>query len=157
MAAAAEGISAETVRRWRQRYPAFAAQVEQARASCTVHLLRCLNKAALAGNWKAVAWLLERTRPASYGPPPRRVGLDVGLSVPDFSEMSDADLEAYAVKLGGPTALGLSGPGVTPLISLPAPQHSNTPGGRWPEEPDAMHPTPAGTHRAGRLRWRGYR
>jgi hypothetical protein len=34
------------------------------------------------------------------------------------------------------------------------------PGGgrcRWPEEPDAKHPTPAGTHRAGRLRWRGHR
>ena len=68
MAAAAEGVSAETVRRWRQRYPAFAAQVEQARASCTVQLLSCLNKAALGGNWKAAAWLLERTSPASYGP-----------------------------------------------------------------------------------------
>jgi hypothetical protein len=129
MAAAAEGVSTETVRRWRQRYPAFAAQVEQARASCVVRLLGCLNKAALGGNWKAAAWLLERTRPASYGPPPRRVGLDVGMSVPDFSQMSDADLEAYVVKLGGPAALGLSASAVTPLTSLPTPQHPTTPGG----------------------------
>jgi hypothetical protein len=113
MAAAAEGVSAETVRRWRQRYPAFAAQVEQARASCTVHLLSYLNKAALGGNWKAGAWLLERTRPERYGPPPRRVGLDVGMSVPDFSQMSDADLEACVVKLGSRAALGLSAPAVT--------------------------------------------
>ena len=119
MAAAAEGVSAETVRRWRQRYPAFAAQVEQARASCTVHLLRCLNKAALAGNWRAAAWLLERTRPANYGPAPRRVGLDVGMSARDFSQMSDADLEAYVVKLGGPAALGLSAPAVTGDTTTP--------------------------------------
>jgi hypothetical protein len=42
----------------------------------------------------------------------------------------------------------------------PAYQWPHRPGGgrcRWPEEPDAMHPTPAGTHRAGRLRWRGCR
>ena len=43
--------------------------------------------------------------------------------------MSDADLEAYVVKLGGPAALGLSGPAVTPLTSLPAPQHPTAPGG----------------------------
>jgi hypothetical protein len=129
MAAAVEGVSAETVRRWRQRYAAFAAQVEQARASCTVHRLRCLNKAALAGNWKAAAWLLERTRPECYGPAPRRVGLHVGMSVPDVSQMSDADLEAYAVQLGGPAASGLSGPAVTSPTSLPTPQHPITPGG----------------------------
>jgi hypothetical protein len=51
------------------------------------------------------------------------------MSVPDFSQMSDADLEAYVVKLGGPAALGLSAPEVTPPTSLPAPQHPITPDG----------------------------
>ena len=88
-------------------------------------LLRHVNRAA-EKDWKAAAWLLERLHPEHYGPPPRRLALDVEMSVPDFSRMSDADLEAYVVKLGGPAALGLSGPAVTPLTSLPAPQHRPT-------------------------------
>jgi hypothetical protein len=105
-----------TVRQWLVRYPEFAAEVEQAQARCAVQLLGYLNRAAAQGTWKAAAWLLERTRPASYGPPPRRVGLDVGMSVPDFSQMPDADLEAYVVKLGGPAALGLSDPAASPSL-----------------------------------------
>ena len=119
VAAQAEGVSVATVRQWLVRYPEFAAEVEQARGRCVVQLLGYLNRAAAQGNWKAAAWLLERTSPASYGPPPRRVGLDVGMSVPDFSQMSDADLEAYVVKLGGPAALGLSAPAVTGDTTTP--------------------------------------
>jgi hypothetical protein len=94
-----------------------------------VQLLGYLNRAAAQGNWKAAAWLLERTHPQDYGPPARRLALDVGMSVPDFSQMSDADLEAYVVKLGGPAALGLSDPAVTSLAFLSAPQHPTPPGG----------------------------
>jgi hypothetical protein len=61
--------------------------------------------------------------PRALRPPPRRLALDVEVSVPDFSQMSDADLEAYVVQLGGPAALSLSAPAVTPPTSLPAPQH----------------------------------
>ena len=127
-AAQAEGIAPDTIRRWLRRYPAFAAEVDQARAQCVVKLLRHVNRAA-EKDWKAAAWLVERLHPENYGRLPQRVALDFGMSVPDFSQMSDADLEAYVVQLGGPAALGLSAPAMTPLTSVAAPQHPTTPGG----------------------------
>ena len=59
--------------------------------------------------------------PESYGPPPRRVALGVEMSVPNFSQMSDQDLETLIVKLGGPAALGLTTPAATRLSALPTP------------------------------------
>ena len=74
-AAQAEGIAPDTLRRWLRRYPAFAAEVDQARAQCVVKLLRHVNRAA-EKDWKAAAWFLERlhsehTDPAASSGPGR--------------------------------------------------------------------------------------
>jgi hypothetical protein len=65
-AAQAEGIVPDTIRRWLRRYPAFAAEVDQARAHCVAKLLHRVNCAA-EKDWRAAAWLLERLHPESYG------------------------------------------------------------------------------------------
>ena len=45
-AAAAEGLSPDTVRRWIARYPEFRDQIMQAQGMCVVRLLSYLNRAA---------------------------------------------------------------------------------------------------------------
>jgi hypothetical protein len=99
VAAQAEGVSVATVRQWLMRYPAFAAEVEQAQARCAVQLLGYLNRAAAQGNWRAAAWLLERIAPQRYGPPTRRIGLCVEEDDPDVSQMSDEELVALLARL----------------------------------------------------------
>lgn len=66
-AAAAGGISDDTLARWRKRNAGFAADVQRVEAEVLKNALTCINSAAAAGNWHAAAWLLARRYPEDYG------------------------------------------------------------------------------------------
>ncbi len=94
-----------------QPYVEFAEAVEKARASAVVFNLALIRQAALAGNWKAAAWWLERTRPGQYG---RQLRVDAnvkgskGPEAVDLSALDDDELELYEeltakIKEGAPT------------------------------------------------------
>jgi hypothetical protein len=79
-------------------YVEFAEAVEKARASAVVYNLALIRQAAAAGNWKAAAWWLERTRPGQYG---RQLRVDAnvkgkpssGLESVDLSVLEDDEVE----------------------------------------------------------------
>jgi hypothetical protein len=59
-AALSAGICVETFREWQNRYPEFAAQVEQARAKCIVaHMSHMKSVASRDGLWTPSTWVLE--------------------------------------------------------------------------------------------------
>ena len=68
LAAAARyvGCSVLTIQREARRNPEFRAKIRQRRMSAEMGPLHTLHLAA-AGNWRAAAWLLERTQPQHYG------------------------------------------------------------------------------------------
>jgi hypothetical protein len=64
------GISASTASRWFREDEDFAAQVEQARSQFLASRLDLIQQAETASgraDWRAHAWLLERTFPDEYG------------------------------------------------------------------------------------------
>lgn len=63
-AAACGGVSADTLARWRRRYPAFGDAATRAQATAEVHLLA---QVSAAKDWRAAAWWLERRYPERYG------------------------------------------------------------------------------------------
>ena len=104
------GISFETFRTWRARYPAFLEAIKAAEGQATVHWLAAIEKAAREGNWQAAAWKLERRYPDRYG---RKERVDVKVTVRqeierlvldgviDASDAEAAIAEAEALVRGG--------------------------------------------------------
>jgi len=78
-AAAAAGISHETVCQWQRQFPEFSDAVQLALAKAEVALVRLIRRAAAKGNWKASAWLLERRYPERWG---RRDRLHAQITTP---------------------------------------------------------------------------
>jgi hypothetical protein len=73
MAAAAGGISKQTLKNWRHRAAAgeepflsFFARLEKAEACGAVAALSCIQEAAAKGTWQAAAWMLERRYPKQF-------------------------------------------------------------------------------------------
>lgn len=60
------GIGPSTLHEWRRDTPAFAAQVDQAIADSEAILLAKLQSYG-TGDWRSVAWMLERRFPELYG------------------------------------------------------------------------------------------
>lgn len=97
MAAAAAGVSEDTLSRWRKAGPDLEAEMLQAEAAGAVRALGVIQSAAASGTWQAAAWLLERRYPGEYG---RRVPkVDEAPDV--IRSMLDASLERMN-KLYGP-------------------------------------------------------
>lgn len=67
MAAAAAGVSEDTLARWRKADADLQADIETAEARGAVRALEVIQAAAAAGTWQAAAWMLERRYPADYG------------------------------------------------------------------------------------------
>lgn len=108
-AAAAEGITPETLRLWRRRgerdpegpYGRLAAEGAKAHARFLGAAERCVNKAIAEGDVKAAQWKLERQLPDEYGPRQTTSlevsgGLDVGAV--DMDEVTEALRELRATR-----------------------------------------------------------
>ena len=67
MAAAAAGVSEDTLSRWRKTRPGLQAEMDQAEAQGAVKALEQIRAAAQGGAWQAAAWMLERRYPNEYG------------------------------------------------------------------------------------------
>ena len=66
-AAAAAGISNETLRVWRDKRPEFAAAIARAESELRRVCLARIEKAAAAGTWRASLAILERRFPHDFG------------------------------------------------------------------------------------------
>lgn len=73
-AAEAAGVSADAAKEWvakglagDKRYESFALEVRKLRAEDSLRLQSIVTRAAVAGDWKAATWSLERKYPKQYG------------------------------------------------------------------------------------------
>lgn len=66
-AAAAAGISYDTLNDWMRDDLQFRQQVKEAEGVAAVAALRQIQRAAKSGAWQAAAWILERRYPQEYG------------------------------------------------------------------------------------------
>jgi hypothetical protein len=72
-AAQAGGVNASTLYRWRMNDPEFDLRVQRARAVFLHRQIARIDDAA-SGDWRAAAWMLERSDPGNWG---KRVEIDV--------------------------------------------------------------------------------
>jgi hypothetical protein len=79
MAAAAAGISHESVCQWQRQFPEFSERVQLAIAKAEIALVRSIRRTAAKGTWQAAAWLLERRDPERWG---RRDRLHAQITTP---------------------------------------------------------------------------
>lgn len=127
-AAAKNGIAPRTAEDWIQRgeqgkkpYDDFARKVAEARAHFVTQAVRMIK--AGAPNWKALAWLLERTRPRQFG---TLVRVHVDEELQEFLERAkkqfDADVyeQILACAAG---ELGRAGAGEAPSEASAEPVH----------------------------------
>src|SRR4051812_3475422 len=64
-AAAVCGVSERSVHSWISKYPSFAAAIFRARGLAKTSLVAVIRKAA-PNDWRAAAWILERSWPNEY-------------------------------------------------------------------------------------------
>lgn len=97
VAATAAGISESTLFNWKNQYPEFADQVEQAQAESCVFYLEIIRKAAET-NWQAAAWFLERRFPDDFGRPAVQKTVHVNVTPADIARMTDQELDDLIAK-----------------------------------------------------------
>jgi transposase len=66
-AAAVAGVHYDTLRVWRNTFPAFSGALEKAEASGVLSRLARIQAAGRDGAWQADAWWLERKYPEQWG------------------------------------------------------------------------------------------
>jgi hypothetical protein len=76
LACMAAGINVDTFMKWRQKDPAFDAEVEQAAAQPAVKLFKTIREQA-PETWQAGAWSLERRYPEMFARPEAQLQLNV--------------------------------------------------------------------------------
>jgi len=90
-AAAYAGVSVLTIRRWCQRYADFGRQLEEAEGHAVAANMERIRQAALNGDWRASAWILERRWPEDYGAR-QRVDQTITVDVRKAAEKAAAEL-----------------------------------------------------------------
>ena len=85
-ASASVGISYDTLAEWRNRDPKFAEALEIARLASVEERWLKIQQAAedtekLRGDWKALAWCLERSHPESFARPEIQLGVAIQNNV----------------------------------------------------------------------------
>jgi hypothetical protein len=92
----AAGVTHQTIARWAERVPSFAAQLDQAEAEGQQLLLKIVVAAAaknLPNTWQAAAWLLERRWPNDFGQKSRLdVSIDLQAEIHDLAERKGLDV-----------------------------------------------------------------
>ena len=95
-AAAANGISEDTLQRWRSD-PGLALRIDQAQAEALRACEQTIHRAATEGNWKAALAYASRRSPDEWGDPHRALRLEAGPNagplriVLDLGEPTGAD------------------------------------------------------------------
>jgi hypothetical protein len=76
LACSRAGVSHEFFLQWRQDDPEFESLVAQACSVSVEHNLQVVRRAAANGDWKAAAWMLERSHPKMFSRPEVQVQLN---------------------------------------------------------------------------------
>lgn len=92
LAAAACGVSEDTLARWRKAHPGLQADMDQAEAQGAVQALAVIKQAAASGTWQAAAWLLERRYPLEFGRTTPQVREEATQTTPLTDPVADARL-----------------------------------------------------------------
>jgi hypothetical protein len=96
LAARAGGVSRSTLQVWIARGGDFADEVAAAEARWELGALGRITRAGVEGDWRALTWLLARTRPEVYGNNAQlRVEvepLDGAAALGDLSKLSEREL-----------------------------------------------------------------
>lgn len=94
-AAEAAGVSRKTLEGWiaageagREPYAAWVRELRAVEATIEEISLRTINA---SGDWRAVAWFLERRWPRRWGSEPFRLKLQEQNALPDFKTLSPAE------------------------------------------------------------------
>jgi len=85
------GIDETTLHRWRRRYAHFASQLQEAEGHAAAANMARIRKAAMDGDWRASAWLLERRWPEDYGTR-QRIEQTITVDVRKAAEKAAAEL-----------------------------------------------------------------
>jgi hypothetical protein len=81
LACSRAGVSHEFFIQWRQDDPEFESLVAQACSVSVEHNLEVVRRAAANGDWKAAAWMLERSHPKMFSRPEVQVQLNQQFNV----------------------------------------------------------------------------
>jgi hypothetical protein len=81
LACSRAGVSHEFFIQWRQDDPGFESLVAQAYSVSVEHNLEVVRTAAANGDWKAAAWMLERSHPKMFSRPEVQVQLNQQFNV----------------------------------------------------------------------------
>lgn len=85
------GVCQDTLNNWLNRYSDFRQAVEKAEAQAEVGHVLNIRQAALAGNWTASAWWLERRRHQDWG---RKDKVEIIQSVRELARAAGDDEDA---------------------------------------------------------------
>lgn len=85
------GIDEATLLRWRRRFADFAGQLQEAEGHAVAANMARIRKAAMDGDWRASAWILERRFPEDYGTR-HRIDQTITVDVRKAAEKAAAEL-----------------------------------------------------------------
>jgi hypothetical protein len=144
LAAAACGVSEDTLARWRKANPALQADMDAAEAQGAVQALSVIKQAAASGTWQAAAWLLERRYPLEFGRTTPQAREDVTQGQAQSDPVADARLARIVEETAARLAAAVPDGGAIAQASIPTPSIP-TPSKRPPR---SAHLTPPLSHLA---------
>jgi transposase len=92
-AAAAAGVSEDSLERWLGRFAGFAGAIQKAEAEAELDHVGTIQAAAANGSWQASAWWLERRRSDDWG---RKERVEIISSVREMARRAGLSVEDEA-------------------------------------------------------------